>query len=95
MGPTCEVLLDSDEPSILDAIDAFLETTSARIERTRKGRVWNLWIEGRPISLAVTASPPAIELSAGRKGEEDYALLRRLATGLAAACGGIASEPIK
>lgn len=95
MGPTCEVLLQSDEPSALDAIDAFLESTSARIERTREGRVWDLWIDGRPIHAQIVASPPAIELSAGCNDAHDYAVLRRVAEGLAAACGGLATESIK
>jgi hypothetical protein len=95
MGPTCEVLLRSDEPSVLDTIDAFLESTSDQIERTRKGRAWDLRIDGRSIHVQVVASPPAIELSAGCNDAKDYAVLRQVAERLAAACGGVATEPTK
>jgi hypothetical protein len=95
MGPTGEVLLQSDEPSVLDPIDAFLESTSDRIERTRKGRALDLWIDGRPIHAEVVTSPPALGLSAGCNDAHDYTVLRRLAEGLAAACGGLATEPVK
>ncbi len=43
------------EPAILDAIDAALEAISAPLERTRKGRVWACWIDGRPVSVSVEA----------------------------------------
>jgi hypothetical protein len=95
MGPTCEVLLQSDEPSVHGTIDAFLESASDRIERTRKGRAWDLWIDGRPIHVQVVASPPAVGLSAGCNDAHDYTVLRQIAEGLAAACGGLATEPIK
>jgi hypothetical protein len=92
MGPTCKVLLESDGPPMLCAADAFLASVADRIERTRKGQTWDIWIDGRPIHVEVTTSPPAIGLSAGCNGAEDYTLLRRLAGGLAAVCGGLTSE---
>jgi hypothetical protein len=95
MGPACEVLLGADEPSILDVVDALLDSIADRIERTRKGRVWDLWIGGRPIHVEVGSSLTSIKLSAGCDGAEDYTLLRQLSEGLAAVCGGLASEPIK
>ncbi len=95
MGPTCEMRLQSDEPSVLDAIDAFLESASARIERARKCRAWNFWRDGRPIHVRIVASPPTIELSAGRNDAHHYAALGRVATGLATACGGLATESIR
>lgn len=95
MGPMCEVLLQSDEPLMLDTIDAFLESTSAQIERSRKGRAWHLWIDGRPIRVKIVTSPPAVELSAGCNDAQDYAVLKHVAEGLAAACNGSATEPIK
>ena len=95
MSPTCEVLLESGEAPILDTIDAFLAPVADEIERTRRGRVWNVWIGGRPIHVAVVCSPLSIEMSAGCNDAEDYAALRKLAEGLAEACDGLASEPIK
>jgi hypothetical protein len=95
MGPTCEVMLESAGPAVLDAADAFLACSAERVERTRRGKTWNIWVEGRPFHVEVTTSPPAIGLSAGCNGADDYEVLRRLAVGLAAACGGMASEPVK
>jgi hypothetical protein len=83
------------ESSTLDVVDAFLVSVADRIARTRKGRTWDLWISGRPIHVHVAISPPSIGLSAGCNGVEDYSALQRLAAGLAEACGGLASEPLK
>jgi hypothetical protein len=95
MGPTCEVLLESASPLDLDAVDALLASTTDQIERTRKGRVWNVWLGGRPIHIEVLASPPSICLSAGCNSPTDTELLRQLARKLADALGGLASAPIK
>lgn len=94
-GPTCEVLLETNDGSALDAIDAVLAAAAERIDRTRKGQVWDVWIAGRPVHVWVDSQPPAVGLAAGCNGPEDYAVLRRLAAGLAAALGGVASEPVK
>lgn len=56
MGPSCEVLLESDAPHVLDAIDAVLAGLAERIERTRKGRVWDVWVRGRPVHVEVRNS---------------------------------------
>jgi hypothetical protein len=89
------VLLPSDEQSVVDAVDAFLASRADRIERTRKGRAWDLWIGDRPVHVKVVTAPPSVEMAAGCNSAEDYALLRQLAHGLAASCGGLASEPTK
>jgi hypothetical protein len=88
-------LLPSDGPLVLEAIDMYLASLADRIERTRKGRVWDIWVDGCPVRVAVVTSTPAVELSAGCNRAEDYAVLRKLTTGLAATCGGSASEPTK
>ncbi|WP_165252918.1 hypothetical protein [Paludisphaera soli] len=88
-------MLESDGPTVLDAADAFLAAAAEQVERTRRGRAWNIRIDGRPVHVEVTTSPPAIGLSAGCNGAEDDEVLRRLASGLAAACGGVPSEPVK
>jgi hypothetical protein len=94
MSLACEVLLPSDDPAMLDTIDAFLSCGADQIDRTRKGRVWSLWIDGMPIHVMVVGSPASIELSSPCDDASGYAVLRRLAGGLAAACGGLDSEPI-
>ena len=96
MGPACDVeLATAPDEAALDAIDAFLDGIAERIERTRKGRVWDVWIGGRPVHVAVTNSPDAVTLSAGCNSLEDYELLQRIARGLADILGGRASEPLE
>ena len=94
-GPSCEVLLEVDDDSALCAIDAILAAVSAPIERTRKGRVWSVWIAGHPVYVSVERSPPSVSLSAGCNGPEDYEILRKLAGEIASTLGGVASEPVK
>jgi len=95
VGPTCEVLLEAVDGSTLDAVDAVLASVADRIERTRKGRVWDVWIGGRPVHLAVGGPPVAVVLAAGCNDSEDYAVLQRMAGVLAEVLGGIASPPVK
>ena len=92
MGPTCEVLLTTDDGAMLDAIDDLLASRAERIDRTRRGRVWDVWIGGRPVHVSVGGKPPSISLSAGCNDPEDYAVLRQLGGELAAALGG--SDPV-
>jgi hypothetical protein len=80
---------------VLDAIDSVLASAADRIERTRKGRVWDVWVRERPVHVRVEGSPPMVMLSAGCNDPEDYAILRRLAADLARAVGGVASRPVK
>ena len=94
-GPTCEVLLEADDAQTLDTIDGVLSAAAERIERTRKGRVWDVWVGGRPVHVSVGKSPPLVALAAGCNEPEDYSVLRRLAGELAFALGGVASEPEK
>jgi hypothetical protein len=95
MGPTCEVLLNADDEHTLGVIDSILAVAAGTIKGTRKGRVWDIWIDGRPVHVWVEASPPMLVLAAGCNSPEDYAILRRLAGTLAQALGGDASEPVK
>lgn len=95
VGPTCEVLLNADDPQTLDAIDAYLATFADRIERTRKGRVWDVWVCGRPVHVHVTDFPPTVEISARCNTPEDHDVLRILSRGIADSIGGLASEPEK
>ena len=95
-GPACEVELSSiRDRAALEAIDEFLASVCEHVERTRKGRVWDVWIDGRPVHVAVVDSRGAIEISAGCNAPEDYAILRRLGRGLAEILGGEATEPLK
>lgn len=95
MGPTCEVLLQSCSEALLIEIDAVLASNADQIERTRKGRVWRLWILSRPVDVHVDASEASIVLSAGCNSPMDYAILRKLAGQLAKVSGGMATEPTK
>ena len=96
MGPTCEVLVDSDVESLLEVIDTVLENVAEKIDRTRKGRAWNVWISHRPVVVRVIeSSSTIIELSAGCNESADYRLLRDLAARIVDAVGGSATDPIK
>jgi hypothetical protein len=95
VGPACEVLLESDDGATLDALDTVLASLANRIDRTRKGRVWDVWVRERPIHVQVVGSPPAVELSAGCNSPEDYAILREIAGRIVEVIGGMASEPEK
>ncbi|MDB5335929.1 MAG: hypothetical protein JWN70_1548 [Planctomycetaceae bacterium] len=44
VGPTSEILLNQDDGPTLDAIDTYLTSVSDQINRTRKGRVWDIWV---------------------------------------------------
>ncbi len=91
MGPTCEVLLNDVYPSTLDAIDSKLTEMAEQIIRTRKGRSWDVWINTRPMHLAVTESPSAIVISAGCNEAVDFVVLKQLSEQLAFTTDGIAS----
>ena len=94
-GPTSEVLIDRVDGATLDAIDQALTSVAEEIERTRKGRAWNLFIRGHPIHVQVRNAPPAVELSAGCNEVEENENLRGLSEAIIRAVGGIASEPEK
>jgi hypothetical protein len=94
-GPTCEVLLASNDDSTPDVIDTVLANAAERIDRTRKGRAWDVWVSGHPIHVWVDGPRPVLGLAAGCNGPEDYAVLRQLAADLGSALDGLASEPIK
>jgi hypothetical protein len=94
-GPTCEVLLEADDGPTLDAIDGVLAAAAEQVDRTRKGRVWDVRVGGRPVHVSVSGAPPSVTLSAACNEPEDYRVLKRLASELAGALGSIASEPEK
>lgn len=94
-GPTCEVLLEIDDGTTIDALDSVLAALSHRIERTRKGRVWDVWVGGRPVHVNIPDGTAVVELSAGCNSLEDYAVLRRITGEIIAAIGGLASQPEK
>jgi hypothetical protein len=95
MGPSCELLIQADDGPAVDAIDRLLAKAAEKITRTRKGRVWDIWIRGRPVHVQVSGSPPTVELSAGCNQPEDYGVLRELSQQIAEELGGMASEPVK
>ncbi len=65
MGPTCEVIMETADNSLLDVIDGILAGAAERIERTGKGRVWEVWVGGRPVHVSVGGTPLAVVLAAG------------------------------
>lgn len=89
VGPTCEVLLKSDDESTLRSIDEILAKLADRIDRTRKGRVWSIWIRGHPVHVQIDQS--VVALSAGCNCFEDAIILRELAECIVQGVGGISS----
>ncbi|MDZ7616308.1 MAG: hypothetical protein U1E05_04845 [Patescibacteria group bacterium] len=83
----------NDDPSTLDSIESLLASLADRIDRTRKGRVWDVWIRGRPVHVAISQS--IVALSAGCNSREDAAILQEVAEGIVQAVGGIYPEPDK
>ncbi len=95
MGPTCEILLETDDGPTQDRIDEVLASVADRIDRTRKGRVWDVWIHGRPLHVIITSSPPVVTLSAGCNSYDDVNIVRELAECIVNAVGGLYSGPEK
>jgi hypothetical protein len=91
MGPTCEILLEVSDPLTLAKIDDALALIAEKIERTRKGRVWKVWIQGRPVHLHATDNN-TLEISADCNQTEDYGVMRDLIQHLCDTTDGIASE---
>lgn len=95
MGPTCEVMLEAIDGPTLGAIDAVLVANVDRIERTRKGRAWDIWVGGHPVHVSVSSQSPIISLAAGCNDPDDRDVLRRLAGALVEALSGVASLSVK
>lgn len=87
-----ETTLDGDD---LDRLDAILARRANRLERTRKGRVWDVWVKGRPIHVSAHRAESELHLIAGCSSCEDYEVLGELADSIATALGGIAGECVK
>jgi hypothetical protein len=84
-GPTCGGLLQTDDGPTLDAIDAIIAKAVEPIDRTRKGRVWDVGVGDRPVHVSV--SPVSVAHSAGCSELQDDEVLRRLAGTFAANLG--------
>ena len=96
MGPTCEVIFEAPlGDRAVDETDALLAGFAERVERTRKGRVWDIWIKGRPIHVAAELDEPELHIHAGCNSSEDYEIVSRLAETLALAFDGVAGTPEK
>jgi hypothetical protein len=96
-GPTIEICLDrpADEVS-LATLDEVLERASSQITRTRKGRVWSLWIGERPYHVSVdNQDGHTVDISAGCNSPEDHENLTSLAQAICNAIGGIYDSPSK
>ena len=95
MGPTCEVHLAVVDDHTLIAIYRLLTTVADRIDRTRKDRVWDIWIHGRPVHVHAIEPRRVATLSAGCITPDDYDVLRELSAAIVDTVGGVASEPEK
>jgi hypothetical protein len=78
----------------LDAIDICLRSSAEIVKDTRTGRSWEIWVEGRPISVSAHAQRQ-INFAAGCNSRVDHILLQKISSDLAAQLGGKSSEPIK
>ena len=95
MGPTVEISLEKCDDSLLDAVDTALASIVDTIERTRKGRVWNIWVRSRPVHVSISESSLAIQLTAGCNEDVDYVVLQEVTHAIVQSVGGEASEPVK
>ena len=96
MGPTSTIQLEGADSATCDAVDATLAALpDTQVERNRKGRVWQLWVRGRPVSVELLIPDAMVELAAGCNDPEDYKILRAIAASITAAVGGYVSEPNK
>lgn len=94
-GPACSVILSEHSKQTLQDLDVILAAFADRLERTRKGRVFDLWKEQRPYHVHFREEELTIELSAGCNGREDYRFLETLSEALATRLNGVASPPEK
>jgi hypothetical protein len=100
MGPTCSVILSAiPTDATYSAVDAYLSRIAREMMRDKKVRLWEGWIDGRPVIVAIKdeneESHPVVELSAGCNSPEDYEIMRRVSAELADLLGGLATDPIK
>jgi hypothetical protein len=95
-GLSCKVVLSSPpDADALDVADAALAAVADRVDSTRKGRVWKVLVSDSPIHVAACDAPPGFSLSTPSSRREDYEALWRTTERLAAAIGGVASQPAK
>jgi hypothetical protein len=87
-------MIQTKEDTILEDIDSLLSSVSDSINRTRKGRVWDIWIDSRPITVCMKEES-IIALSAGCNDQKDYSILRYLARSFTEKFGGFATPPEK
>lgn len=95
MGPTCEVTVAEISETLLDVVHRYLEDVADEVASTRKGRSWDVLVEGRPFGIWVEDASASLGLAAGCNKPEDWQVLERLAINLAARLGGHASKPEK
>lgn len=95
MGPTCEVTLTQVSEALLDEVHCHLEDVADEVVQSRRGRLWEVWIEGRPIVVQVEDEPTSLGLAAGCNQPQDWQILEQLASSLAVTAGGQASKPKK
>ena len=52
-GPSCEVVLEKAiDSGVLAVVDEYLGRVADTIVRHRKGRTWEIWINGQPVRVA-------------------------------------------
>lgn len=95
MGPACEVTVTQISEALRGEVHRHLEEVADEVVSTRKGRVYDVRIEGRPIGVTIEDDSTTLGLAAGCNQPEDWQVLERLAMSLAARLGGHASKPEK
>ncbi len=97
MGPTCVVNLTSLNDSVLAQIHDQLKHLSDDLSPTRKGRVWDTRIQGRPFHVCVEEDIDGsrICLSAGCNQDEDWKIIENVSIFLANSLGGKSTRPEK
>jgi hypothetical protein len=82
MGPVRELPHAALDDEALDLIHATLVQIAEKVEATRQGRVWDVWIDERPFHVEADAQSMEIRIAAGCNQPEDHQLLRRVADAL-------------
>jgi hypothetical protein len=74
-------------------VDRLLAQRTNSISRTRKGRVWEVNIDGQPIAVSISAD--SLTLSSSLNSQTTYDVLKELSLSLAGLLDGVSSEPLK
>ncbi len=100
MGPAVQISSRSKvDDGLLLAVDALLHAECTQVETTRKGRVFDVWVDDRPFHVWIEGADDSTEpipsgmssaiwISAGGNQPTDRELMLRLAGRIALEVGG-------